>query len=154
MALTLMLCWAALCRLLGRMRVARLVPRCRSMPCACREARTRFPITRILPWPLAVMPGTTARTSLGSGSTSAAKVCCHSASVTSTASVFGAGKREICDENVDLSRRSNEALCCAHLCQGARLPQRLRRGRLRERLPDNSIGPMNSPACVTRIRLP
>ena len=49
-----------------------------------------LPITMILPAPRAAMAGSTARTSRGSGSTSAAKVSRHSVSDTSAASVEGA----------------------------------------------------------------
>ena len=50
-----------------------------------------LPMTRIRPLRRAVIAGSTARNSRGSGSTSAAKVSRHSSSVTSAAGVVGAG---------------------------------------------------------------
>ena len=50
-----------------------------------------LPMTRILPARRAIIAGSTARTSRGSGSTIAAKTSLHSVSVTSTAGVDGAG---------------------------------------------------------------
>ena len=110
-----------------------------------------LPITRILPERLAIIAGKAALQIRGSGSTSAAKTSRHSVSATATASVEGAEMARLATSTsiwpaAAITAAGASALVSACVSAITVAPCSASTAQ--------SSGPMNSPAWVTRMRLP